>query len=101
MGDEVYGALDATSVLYDDDPIRVRKVGAGYVLAMRLPFTTRDAMDIHRRGDELFVRVGSYKRNLILPQTLNRMEVREAHFAGDRLEIVFERPAAEPAAPQG
>ena len=92
MAAEVYGDLDATAVLYHDDPIRVRKQGTGYVLSMRLPFVSRDNMDIHRRSDELFVRVGSYKRNLILPQTLKRMEVREANFAGDHLEILFDRP---------
>ncbi len=92
MAAEVYGDLDSTAVLYHDDPIRVRKQETGYVLSMRLPFVDRDAMDIHRRSDELFVRVGSYKRNLILPQTLKRMEVREANFAGDHLEILFERP---------
>ncbi|MGE5227364.1 MAG: ArsA family ATPase [Planctomycetaceae bacterium] len=91
MADEVYGDRDAVSVLYHDDPIRVRKRGTGYVLTMRLPFVSRDEMDIHRRGEELFVRVGPYKRNLILPQTLKRMVVREANFAGDHLEILFAR----------
>ena len=91
MGDEVYGDLDAADVLYRDDPIRVRRRGSDYVLVMRLPFASRDEMDIHRRGEELFVRVGSYKRNLILPQTLKRMTVREANFAGDHLEILFGR----------
>jgi arsenite-transporting ATPase len=91
MGDEVYGDRDAADVLYRDDPIRVRRRGTGYVLVMRLPFASRDEMDIHRRGEELFVRVGSYKRNLILPQTLKRMTVREANFAGDHLEILFGR----------
>jgi arsenite-transporting ATPase len=91
MGDEVYGGRDATDVLYRDEPIRVRRRGTGYVLSMRLPFVSRDDMDIHRRGEELFVRVGSYKRNLILPQTLKRMVVREANFAGDHLEILFRR----------
>ena len=91
MGDEVYRDLDAMAILYRDDPVRVRKRGTGYILSMRLPFVNRDEMDIHRRGDELYVRVGSYKRNLILPQTLKRMSVREANFAGDHLEIVFGR----------
>jgi arsenite-transporting ATPase len=91
MGDEVYGDREALGVLYHDDPIRVRKRGTGYVLSMRLPFVSRDDMDIHRRGEELYVRVGSYKRNLILPQTLKRMVVREANFAGDHLEILFAR----------
>jgi arsenite-transporting ATPase len=97
MGEEVYGDLDASGVLYKDDPIRVRKKGTGYILSMRLPFVSRDSMDIHRKGEELFVRVGSYKRNLILPQTLKRMVVREANFSGDQLEIAFGRePGAHP-----
>jgi arsenite-transporting ATPase len=58
---------------------------------MRLPFASREDMDIHRRGEELFIRVGAYKRNLILPQSLKRMSVREANFAGDHLEILFGR----------
>jgi arsenite/tail-anchored protein-transporting ATPase len=96
MADEVYGQRDVTAILFHDDPIRVRKGGDGYVLSMRLPFVSRDDMDIHRRGEELYVRVGSYKRNLILPQTLKRMVVREANFAGERLEITFGRPAEPP-----
>ena len=91
MGREVYGDLDATDILYRDEPIRVRKRGSAYVLTMRLPFVSREDMDIHRRADELYVRVGTYKRNLILPQSLKRMTVREANFAGDRLEILFGR----------
>ena len=91
MGNEVYGDLDAAEILYRDEPIRVRKRGTGYVMTIRLPFASRDDMDIHRRGEELFVRVGAYKRNLILPQSLKRMTVREANFAGDQLEIVFGR----------
>jgi arsenite-transporting ATPase len=97
MGDEVYGDEDALGILYHDDPIRVRKRGTGYVLTMRLPFVSRDDMDIHRRGEELYVRVGSYKRNLILPQTLKRMVVRGASFAGDHLEILFAREPMGPA----
>src|SRR5436189_3188597 len=69
--------------------MRVSRRGSGYSLTMRLPFVSRDDMDVHRRGDELFVRVGSYKRNLILPQTLKGLEVRGANFVGDHVEIAF------------
>jgi arsenite-transporting ATPase len=95
MGDEVYGDRDVTAVLYHDDPIRVRKRGEGYILSMRLPFVSREDMDIHRRGEELYVRVGSYKRNLFLPQMLKRLAVREANFAGDHLEILFGRTPSD------
>jgi arsenite-transporting ATPase len=94
MGTEVYEGRNATDVLYRDDPIRVRRRAGSYVLVLRLPFVSREDMDIHRRGDELFVRVGSYKRNLILPATLQRLQVSGANFVGDHLEIAFARESA-------
>ncbi len=98
MGAEVYGDRDATDVLHVDEPIRVRKRGAAYVLSMRLPFTDKGDLDVFRRAEELHVRVGAYKRNLILPQALQRLEVGEAGFVQDRLEVTFaKRPQSSPA----
>jgi arsenite/tail-anchored protein-transporting ATPase len=102
MADEVYQDKDPTAILHHDEPIRVRRRGGSYVLSLRLPFVEKDDLDMHRRGDELFVRVGSYKRNLILPHTLQRLIVREATFVDDRLEIRFSRePRAAQAARAG
>jgi arsenite-transporting ATPase len=98
MGREVYGERPVTDVLFRDQPIRVRRRAGGYVLVMRLPFVSREDMDIHRRGEELYVRVGTYKRNLVLPQTLQRLEVRGANFVGDHLEIAFARASTTDAA---
>jgi len=100
MGREVYGDRTPTDIFFRDQPIRVRRRAGGYVLVMRLPFVAREDMDIHRRGEELFVRVGNYKRNLVLPQTLQRLEVRGANFVGDHLEIAFVR-ATTPEAAEG
>jgi arsenite-transporting ATPase len=86
---EVYGEHDATEILHRDEPMRVRKRGDAYVLSLRLPFVDKADLDVFRKGDELYVRVGSYKRNLILPQLLQRLEVRDASFNEDRLEIRF------------
>ncbi len=92
MSDEVYGERQATAVLYVDDPIQVEKRGAGYILRMKLPFIAGGDLDVHRRGEELVVRVGPYKRNLLLPQTLKRLSVRGASLVDEHLEIAFERP---------
>jgi arsenite-transporting ATPase len=89
MGQELYGELDGTELMHRDEPIRVRKRGTSYVLSMRLPFVERGSLDVFRKADELFVRLGSYKRNLILPQTLQRLDVKEAGFVDDRLEVRF------------
>jgi arsenite/tail-anchored protein-transporting ATPase len=92
---EVYGETEATEVLHVEEPLRVRKRGPAYVLILRLPFADRSDLDMHRRGEELYVRVGSYKRNLILPQALQRLEVQDASFVEDRLEIRFGKAAAD------
>ncbi len=92
MSDEIYGDRQATAVLYLDDPIQVEKRGSGYVLRMKLPFIAGGDLDVHRRGEELVVRVGPYKRNLLLPQTLKRLSVRGASLVDEHLEIAFERP---------
>jgi arsenite/tail-anchored protein-transporting ATPase len=91
MGEELYGDHDGTRILHQDDPIRVRKRGHSYVLSLNLPFVERTELDVFRKGDELFIRLGSYKRNLILPQTLQRLQIQEASFSDGRLEVRFAR----------
>jgi arsenite/tail-anchored protein-transporting ATPase len=100
MGDVVYGELDATGLLHRDEPIRIRKRGTTYVLSMRLPFADRSDLDVFRKADELYIRVGSYKRNLILPQVLQRLDIQDASFVDDRLEVRFAREDRR-AAPAG
>ena len=104
MGEEVYGDQDATAILHVDNPIVVKKRGSFYVLSMHLPFVERGNLDIHRKGEELYIRVGSYKRNLILPQALQRLEVKQARFVDDGLEVRFaekERPGKRVSAGRG
>jgi arsenite/tail-anchored protein-transporting ATPase len=104
MGEEVYGELDATAIMHVDNPIVVKKRGSFYVLSMRLPFADRGNLDIHRKGEELYIRVGSYKRNLILPQALQRLDVKQARFVDDGLEVRFaekERPGKRVGAGRG
>jgi arsenite-transporting ATPase len=90
---EVYGDRDATEILHREEPLRVRKRAGVYVLSIRLPFVERVDLNVFRKADELFVRIGSYKRNVILPQVLQRLEIQEAQFVEDRLEVRFAKPA--------
>jgi arsenite/tail-anchored protein-transporting ATPase len=98
---EVYGDRDATDILHREEPLRVRKRAGVYVLLIRLPFVERADLNVFRKADELFVRIGSYKRNVILPQVLQRLEIQEAQFVEDRLEVRFAKPATTPASGAG
>jgi arsenite-transporting ATPase len=70
---------------------------------MRLPFVERGSLDVYRKGDDLYVRIGSHKRNLVLPHALQRLEVKQARFVDEGIEIRFaekERPVRTPQAAQ-
>ena len=47
---------------FDFEPLRVVRRGRTYVLSLALPFADRDDLEVGRRHDELFVRVGPYRR---------------------------------------
>jgi arsenite/tail-anchored protein-transporting ATPase len=91
LGAEMYGDVDANDVLFSDEPMTITRRGSAYVLALRLPFARRDELDLSVKGDELFVRVGSYRRTLVLPRVLSTRALSSAKLVDDRVEISFQR----------
>ena len=101
LGNEVYGAHDPVSVMHREDPMSIKKKGSGYVLSIRLPFAGKSDLDLMRKADDLYVKVGQYRRTFVLPSTLARLDVAGAAFEGDRLEIRFEKKQAQAKAKAG
>jgi arsenite-transporting ATPase len=91
LGRDLYSRVEPAAVLHQDEPVQVRKDGGRYVLSLRLPFTAKADLDLLRKGEDLFVKVGPYKRTLMLPSVLARLEVADAVFEGDRLNVSFQR----------
>src|SRR5438093_1056832 len=94
FGATLYDGVDPAARLHDGEPLRIVRQDGAYVLSLSLPFADRDDLDVGRRHDELFVRVGPYRRALLLPDSLRRRTVAGARFChtGDgenRLEITF------------
>ncbi len=91
LGKDLYGAHDPTSVLYKDEPVKVRKRGDVYVLSLRLPFTAKAELDLLRKGEDIHVKVGPYRRTFMLPTILSRLDIADAAFEEGRLNITFAR----------
>jgi arsenite-transporting ATPase len=90
LGDAVYGDRAPHEVLRDGRPLRVtRGDDQTYVLELDLPFVDKAAVDLYQRGDELYVKVGTHTRNLVLPAVLRRCAVAGAHLSQGRLRISF------------
>lgn len=89
FGAALYGELDPVSSLHAGEPLRVTRRGGDYHLTIQLPFTEHDDLEVGRKGDELLVRVGPYRRALLLPDSLRRRTVRAATLRQGKLRVVF------------
>ncbi|MGH2734247.1 MAG: ArsA family ATPase [Actinomycetota bacterium] len=95
LGEELYGERPADEVLFTDEPMTIARDGDAYSLSLKLPFVDRDEIDLACKGDELFVRVGPYRRTIMLPRVLVSRTVTSAKQVGDRLEMRFDREPKE------
>jgi arsenite/tail-anchored protein-transporting ATPase len=85
----VYGDRDPTEFFYRGRPYRVTRENGEFVLRVELPFASRDQIHLSRRGDELMVDLGSWRRSLVLPRALVDAPTRGAKFENHTLQIRF------------
>lgn len=91
LGREVYDDLDPSEVLFADDPMTIARDGDDYVLGLKLPFASRAELELAVKNDELFVKVGPYRRTIMLPKTLASRTLDNAELTDDRLRVTFRR----------
>jgi arsenite/tail-anchored protein-transporting ATPase len=91
LGADLHEDRDPAEIFHQEEPVQVRKEGTNYVLSLHLPFAAKSDLDLLRKGEDLFIKVGPYKRTLMLPSVLSRLEVADAAFEGDRLNVMFQR----------
>jgi arsenite-transporting ATPase len=91
LADELYDDRNPAEVLFMDEPMTIAKSGETYTLTLRLPFTRREDLELSQKADELFVRVGPYRRTIMLPRALVTREVASAQHLDGRVEVVFKR----------
>ncbi len=92
----IWGPVDPSERLVDEQPMRIRADGDRVALSIELPFTDRDEVDLTRNSDELFVAVGPHRRNLVLPDSLRNREISGANLDSGRLTVEFDRPSISP-----
>jgi len=96
---ELYGDRDPTQMFYAGKAQNFEKVKGQYLLSFDFPYTTKDEIDLSRNGDELIIRLGAYRRNIILPRSIVNLKVVGAKFEGGKLVVRFgseERQSVRP-----
>ena len=91
LGGEIYGEVEPDTILFRDDPMSIVREGDEYVLSLRLPFTSKDELELSVKNDELFIKVGPYRRTIMLPRSLSNRAISAAQLEDDRLRVTFTR----------
>ena len=66
-----------------------RRTDGHYRLELRLPFAPKDQIDLSRNGEDMVVRIGSFKRNILLPRAIAPLRTASTAMQGDTLVVRF------------
>ncbi len=86
----LYGERNPAELMFRGSTHQITQDQAGgYNLHVPLPFADKSDMDLYRSMDELTLRVGPYRRNIVLPHALWKLEIGDAKFEESALNIHF------------
>jgi arsenite-transporting ATPase len=95
LASEVWDGDDPTQVYYQGSPQELVKRGESYILRLPLPHVELGKVVMTKKGDDLIVEVGNFKRDIALPAVLAPLDATVARMGGGALEITFEQPVAK------
>jgi len=87
LAKEIYGSLNPEQILYADTPYTFRKVGDDYFLDVKIPFLTKKEVELSKRNEELIIRIGGFKRHVLLPRNMAAREPSGAKVERDKVII--------------
>ncbi|HXF62009.1 MAG TPA: ArsA family ATPase [Caldilineaceae bacterium] len=90
----LFGERDPGEVFFVGQAQEIHEEGNDFVLKLPLPNVELDKVKLAKRGDELFVSIGNFKRELLLPSVLAQREASGAVFTNGVLTVRFP-PARE------
>lgn len=90
FADKLFGDEDP-SQFYVNSPSFgfVKEAESSYRLEIRLPFASKDQIDISRQGEDMVVRVGTFKRNILLPRSIVPLATGGAALKDNLLTVNF------------
>jgi arsenite-transporting ATPase len=98
LGAEVWGRDDPTRIFYRGNPQQVIKRGEVYILRLPLPHVELAKVVMTKKGDELIIEVGNFKRDIALPHVLVPLEATVARMVDGALEVTFAPASGEQSA---
>ncbi len=87
LAEDVFEDTEPLNVLFRGATHDIEKNGDGYDVVFHLPLVEKRSVDLSKKGSELLVKVGNYRRNILLPDALARLSSAGASFEGEALRV--------------
>jgi len=89
LSDQIYGKQDPLQRFFKGEPYDLVKEDGAYCLRMNLPFIAKRDVELNKVSNELIVRIGGFKRHILLPRQVAASKSVKAKMEGERLCIYF------------
>lgn len=89
LSHEIYAERNPLDRFYRGEPYNLLKEDNHYRLEIRLPFVAKSDVELNKVSEELVVRVGSFKRHILLPRQVAASQSIKARLEGQDLSIIF------------
>jgi arsenite-transporting ATPase len=89
LADLIYKESDPLQRFFKDEPYRLIKENGNYRLRLKLPFISKKDVELNKVHGELIIRIGGFKRHIMLPRQVASLNVVKAQLEGEYLNVIF------------
>jgi len=90
LGDQLFGDSDPAEVYSIESPMKMYEEDGNSILAIKMPFTLEQKVELYMRKDDLVLQLGAFKKSIALPYALANKKTLGADLENGWLKIKFE-----------
>jgi len=90
LADQIYADRNPLERFYTEEPYQLIKENNKYHLKLKLPFISKQDVELSKLYEELVIRIGGFKRHILLPRQVASLNSVSAKMEGEYLNVVFE-----------
>ncbi len=87
---QIYGQRNPLDRFYVGQPYDLAKQDGVYCLKLKIPFASKGDLELNKVSDELIVRIGSFKKHILLPRHVAASKSVKAKREEEYLNVCFE-----------
>ena len=90
LADKIYGVKNPLERFIKEEPYHFTKENNGYRLKLKVPFALKKDIELNKRNEELVIRIGGFKRRILLPRQVAPLTSVKAKLEDEFLNVFFQ-----------